>query len=576
MSYLNEQVPEKAQIGQLDSFDLAFLILTSRLKYQPKPLILKVLKFSKHTRLFGPESYVLAGVIEKAWEKAGKPWMDHVIEGFDVETLSVNAPHVKAALAKMYGVGHQVWFEIRPQVNQLISQTQDRADVHFAKQLKGLRGKQALTFSQADWDQFVGAALGDHLRAFTEAMPERTIQPEVERLVKIVQASEVHRLIDKAGLTDRLQALANVPQEWLQQTSDVMLGRVWSFIGLQRMQQAGVTEYMVKAQWDKVTCEVCARLDGKTFQVQQAFDNAEGLLNTDVNDLDALASAIPFPRVPEIDNKAPEEVREAGYCPPFHGRCRCDVVMSAAPAQAVTELGEPPSQSPMIERALANDQLRQQYRQYEQEYLAYLKTAEASDIDARYRKDIGPMSLQSLVDWQKDPMKEWGALALKQKALEVEPGLVGDLISTALDPGDEKIIAEKVAMISDEQYLRMRAFNQAYLIFEGVDEQTLYRGTGGRAGAKIADWLFNNPDEVEVTINDPSLAGYTAKQRTARNFGVKEGGVTAQLEIPREQVVLAPRFFSKITEVYEYEQEWIVTGGERSIPVGFVELPEEP
>lgn len=40
---------------------------------------------------------------------------------------------------------------------------------------------------------------------------------------------------------------------------------------------------------------------------------------------DTIPNEFPFPRVPQIDNKSPAQIRKMGLCPPFHGRCRCDI-----------------------------------------------------------------------------------------------------------------------------------------------------------------------------------------------------------------------------------------------------------
>ena len=319
MSHLNCKMPSKQELGQLDSFDLAFLVLSGRAKMQPQPLLLKVMKFSKHTRLFGPEAFILAQAMARAWDKHGAKMIDEIVGAFDVETVSVKAGQVRTALKEGKAIGKLIWDEVRHPVKDLFFKCQLRAQEHFKEQLPKAKydGDPAdFQFTQHEWDQYVTQSLSDHLQHFVETYPERVLDPQLENLIKIVQESEVHRLIDKAGLADRLQALATMPQEYLGFSGDVHMGRVWSFTGLQMAHVNHVETFMSKAQWDKVTCEVCARLDGKEFNVESTYEAMVNYLNGVPGD-----DLMDFPRVADIDNQSQDELRTMGLCPPYHGRC---------------------------------------------------------------------------------------------------------------------------------------------------------------------------------------------------------------------------------------------------------------
>ena len=508
--------------------------------------------------------------------------ISEIVSAFDVETITVNASKVRKTLANGRSVGKAVWKDVAHQARQLFLKCQLRAQAHFKEQLPTKKYDNPPTaefqFTQQEWDQYVTSAMSDHLQNYVELYPEKVLDPQLERLIAIVQESPVHRLIDKAGLDERLQALATIPQEYLGFTGDVHMGRIWSFTGLQMARANKVSEYMVKAQWDNVTCPVCADLDGKTFSVEHAYEDAVNYLADDSAD-----ARIDFPRMDDLDNKSPEEVRSGDWCPPFHGRCRCDVIFVST--EVTTEPVEPteaPTGPPDVESMLANDEQRVLYREYRKEYLDFLNSPEAhtpygmkwGTVANRYQQDIGGRILMGLQDWQSDTTM-LNAMALKVKAAEMEPGWGADVIWKTVDSDIEKA-TERAATISDEQYLRFRAFNQAFMEHEGIDEQILYRGTGGKTGEKIASWLFDNPEEDGVIIRDANLVGYSEDRDVADDWGATQGGVTVQRTVPRDQIVASSHLLSGVTHAQAGEREWIIFGGEYAAPTRDVLLPGEP
>jgi len=119
---------------------------------------------------------------------------------------------------------------------------------------------------------------------------------------------------------------------------------------------------MVIAEMDGATCEVCRMIHGKEFAVEDARQKL--LVMASRNNVPDIVKSMPFPRHGDLDNKSPNEWKRMALTPPFHSRCRCQVVMTGA-VEAASPVPPPRAEIAWQESkniAQAAHQLRQNYR----------------------------------------------------------------------------------------------------------------------------------------------------------------------------------------------------------------------
>jgi len=312
---MDHRVPKGEELLRLDSFDLSFLILTGRVKLAPPGHVLgSVLKKLKDVRLWGPEAAVLGSAVRRAWRDVAGGFLRGVIDQFDQSgNVSVDRDGIEQLFRENDDLGQRVWERVRVQAREAFAKAQERSHEHFAAQRKAKK----VEFTQAEWDAWLLDTITDKLAWAVATYPTRLLHPEVQRLVSIVQANPEFRLVDLAQLQSRIDNLVNLPETYLHAAADVHVGRVWSYTGLQTAVQNNVAEYAVVAVWDDATCPVCESIAGKTFSVESAYESVMHYLDSDSR---YDAQSMPFPRIEDLDNKSPEQVRDMGLIPPFHGR----------------------------------------------------------------------------------------------------------------------------------------------------------------------------------------------------------------------------------------------------------------
>jgi len=167
-----------------------------------------------------------------------------------------------------------------------------------------------------------------------------------------------------------------------------------------------------------------------------------------------------------------------------------------------------------------------------------------------------PVIKDALRIWQGDTNRP-SAMALRMKAAKIEGLNEADIVWTRMGAERKPRALEMLEGMSDEEYLNMRALNQAYMTNKKEAAVELFRGTDGRTGKVIAaDILENKP--TTISFRDRIIGGTSSDESRADAFGLLREGITVRSKVPKENIMVHKDLMSGITGAHEDEKEYIV------------------
>lgn len=325
-SHLSKKKPTTSELANLDTFDLAFMVLTGNVRIKSAvDVVLDALKANGDVVLWGPQAKLLSRVMRNGWSAVGgDDFMADIRAAFDTTgDIAVKSSAITKAFSQYANIGKEWWSDIKDRVTKVDAEIITRADRHYDRQRDEYVEK-ATPEEVADWYQ---STMQDHVSYFARNFPQQTLHPEVERLVGLAQEKEGFRTIDRSILAERIDRIGAMPGRFIDGIADVEAGRAWQMTALQTAEAQNVTEYQIIAERDQVTCPVCEHIDGKVFSLQHGYRKMEQYFQLAPDQAEDIASLFPFPRINDVDNVSPEQVRNLDLVPPFHPRCRCEMVM---------------------------------------------------------------------------------------------------------------------------------------------------------------------------------------------------------------------------------------------------------
>ena len=417
----------------------------------------------------------------------------------------------------------------------------------------------------------------NELKGITDAMDQQISRVLSQAMAEGRNPNEIARLLTRTisgpsgdlGLTDTLGRW--IPAERrariMARTEVIRSHHVATIQEYRNWQVEGVK---VQAEWstagDARVCRICATLEGSVYDLK----TIEGMI-------------------------------------PRHPQCRCialplDVTDEgvADVEKAVEEVVEDPVARKFIDSSEVKEFIRrkQEYRQWIDEQIddAHIEalnsvtkpgyTVVSAEAEAReeYVQDLlnhkfdeeFPTIWQGAKVWQ---TSTWESPAINLKLASVDVERPSDMLwRSSFDDNQIQKYWSKYRTIETElrnEYIKMRAFNQAYMERCDIEKVQLYRGIGGKTGKKIAFQLQREGmKRGKFDIQDAPLTGYTDVERIGRDFGDKIGGIMVSRSVPREDIVVHKDLLAGVLNNFEEEGEHIIRGGGIQITKDQIQMPE--
>lgn len=173
--------------------------------------------------------------------------------------------------------------------------------------------------------------------------------------------------------------------------------RARSFGALSGMEEAGITEYEILAMGDERMCPICGAMNGRTFSVAKTREVVNRVL--DISDPEKFKAAMPWQTKTPKGKSNADLLASGQSLPPFHGRCRCTLVVVAETEATV----EPPKSKDEIAEITARlKELRTEAERLKREY-EYVKgqaDVAANEPDATIRDVYAKKRDKAQQKWQ--------------------------------------------------------------------------------------------------------------------------------------------------------------------------------
>lgn len=238
-----------------------------------------------------PETH--AGILVEIQEAMAQALGKEFVEDEEVQNI------IKRAVRKAYAMGKSLWANESAPVNTDSGVMLDERAIQFVRE------------NGCYWlGEFYGTQVQPEIQAtFAEAL---ALGLDADALAA--------RLKENVG-----KVMGNSHYEYWDIAASSMLVRARAFGNVFGMEEAQITEYEVFAMLDEGTCRICREMDGRRFKVAEAAKTCRRVL--EMTDPEKVKAALPWMSAPPIGVSSKKLTEGGKMLPPFHGRCRCDIVM---------------------------------------------------------------------------------------------------------------------------------------------------------------------------------------------------------------------------------------------------------
>lgn len=235
------------------------------------------------------------------------------------QAIEIITQRLSEALGQPFGNSQKIRDELRKYITRAYEAGKSEFVVKSELNLPDIRAIDILTKHNCYW---LGEHYGKHISSKIAELTQNAIRDGLGRkeLAKELQES----LGSEVG-----------EYNYWDVTSSAALVRSRSFGCIAGMVEAGITEYEILAMGDERTCPICSEMDGRTFSVtetQKIIDNT-----LEIIDPEDFKQAMPWHSEPPVGIGKDELTANGMSIPPFHGRCRCVLIIANEHVEITSE-----------------------------------------------------------------------------------------------------------------------------------------------------------------------------------------------------------------------------------------------
>ena len=226
------------------------------------------------------------------------------------EAIDIITQRLAEALGQSFGSSQGVRDELRKYITKAYQAGKSEFIAKPDLSLPDIRAIDVLTRHNCYW-------LGEHYG--------KHIGPKIAELTQEALRDGLGRDELAKELRDSLGGKVGGYKYW-DVASSAALVRSRSFGCVAGMVEAGIMEYEILAMDDERMCSICGEMHGRTFSVSETQKIIDNVL--DIDSPAKFKDAMPWQSSPPIGVSSAKLLADGMSIPPFHGRCRCVLVMA--------------------------------------------------------------------------------------------------------------------------------------------------------------------------------------------------------------------------------------------------------
>lgn len=264
----------------------------------------------KHIRLERKLTSELIKNWRECYDDALKELFRRIPDEISEDAIEIITQGLADALGASFGNSQKVRDELRKYITKAYQSGKSEFVAEAKLNLPDVKAIEVLTRHNCYW---LGEHYGKHIGEKIGELTQNAIRDGLGR-------NELAK-----ELRNALGGEAEGYQYW-DVASSAALVRSRSLGCVSGMVEAGITEYEILAMGDERMCPICGEMNGQTFSVADTQKVIERTL--DISDPEEFKEAMPWHTEPPTGASKDKLVADGMSIPPFHGRCRCVLVMA--------------------------------------------------------------------------------------------------------------------------------------------------------------------------------------------------------------------------------------------------------